>query len=125
MTCRLPDESVHLAQAQSSAEARLFGRKERFKSFFNQILSHADAFIGYRNQHILTGDNTFVLPAITLIQKSIAGFDSDLAAVRHGIASVYCEVDDGSFEFGRINFGKPKPGAADSLKLYLFAKRAK
>ena len=52
-----------------------------------------------------------MLPAIGLVEIGVAGFDGQLAAVRHGVAGVDGEVDDGGLQLGGVGLDRPDAAA--------------
>ncbi len=47
--------AVHHAEAETAALTNLLGREEGLDSFAEDLLRHALAAIGYRDQHIVAG----------------------------------------------------------------------
>jgi hypothetical protein len=81
--------------------------KNGSNALFQSLFGHSGTCVGDRDQDILAGLEIGLLAAISVVQICVAGLYSDLAAIRHGVAGVDCEVDDCCFQFGRIRFGKP------------------
>jgi hypothetical protein len=46
---------------------------------------------------------------IGLVEVGVRGLDGELAAVRHGVARVDREVEDGVFELVRVGLDAPEP----------------
>ena len=63
----------------------------------------------------MSGRHIAELSAIGLVERCVRGFDGDLPAVRHGVARVDDEIDDGVFELAHIHERRPEAAAEDGL----------
>ena len=63
------------------------------------------------DQHVLAGLDAGVLPAIFVVEIGVAGFDGQLAAVRHGVARVEREIEQraSSSDTSASTFHSPAP----------------
>src|SRR5258708_38073901 len=83
----------------------------------HDVFCHAGSIVRNRNHYILAGNNFRIGAAIILVEKCIAGFDRELAAVGHGVASVYGKVEQSGAELVGVDLHRPHAGAAHGLNL--------
>ena len=57
---------------------------------------------------------------VGLVEIGVGSLDRDLAAVRHGVASVQGKIENGVFELIRIGVGAPKTGRQHGFQNYGF-----
>jgi len=73
---------------------------------------------------MLSRPRVSVLPAIRLVELGIARLNGQLAARRHCVAGVDCEIENCGLEFGLVGFHRPNAGAAHDLQRNILADRA-
>ena len=115
----LLDEAIDLAQPEPGALPGVFGREERLEGAAGDIAGHADAVVGHRNFHVLTGPDLRIPRAINLIEKGVAGLDGQFAAFGHGVARVDREIKDGGFKLRLVGLDLPHAAGADDFELHL------
>src|SRR5207302_9376355 len=113
VTAGLLDETVYLAEPETRAGIDRFCREERLEGAVHDLLGHAGAVIGHRDHDVLARQDLRIGPAITLVEKGVAGFECQLAAVAHRVARIDREVQQRAFEFIGIDLDAPQPATAD------------
>ena len=98
----LPDKSIHLGQAQSSALPRWLGREERLEGAHPGCFVHARAAVGNRNFHIVAGLRAFMAGDVRSREGHITRADDKRASVRHGVTSVDRNIQERAFQLVRI-----------------------
>src|SRR6266536_3843750 len=121
---RLLDEAIDLAQAEASSLTVHLGREERFKHTFQNILRHSRAGVAHRNPHVLSGDKFVMMTAVVLVEEGVAGRNRQLAAFRHGISSVYREIEDSGLQLDWIGFHLPQAVGSENIESDGLAQRA-
>ena len=123
VAARLLDETIDLAQAEAGALAGLFGGEERLEGARGDLLPHADALVGHRDQHVLTWAHLGVVRAIGFVEQDVAGLDGQAAALRHRIARIDGEIENRGFQLHRVGLDRPNAAGADHLELHRLAER--
>ena len=72
-------------------------------------------------QDIGAGLGVRVVQRVVLVQHDVAGLDRQLAALRHGIARVHREVEQGGLQLRGIDHGQPDLAFRAGFQLHLFS----
>ena len=98
----LTNKSMDHGEPKPGSLADRLGRKERIESLRNDVRRHAGASIGDAERDVLAGSK---LPLLRrpLVQPFVGGFDGDAASVRHRVARIDAEIEQGAFELRRID----------------------
>jgi hypothetical protein len=95
-----------LAESQSRTFADAFGREERLEHAIERLLLHAVAGVRHCKHHILAGGHWLdQCPDIILVQPHVGGLDCKLATFRHGVARIYRNVKERTFDFRPVSLG--------------------
>ena len=90
----LLDEAVHHAEAEAGALAGPLRGEERVEHLVEHVSRNAGPGIAHGDHGVAAGPDVAVHPGIVLVEHDRAGFDDQLAAVRHGVAGVEGEIED-------------------------------
>ena len=105
-----------MAQAEAGSLTGHLRRKERVERTLQNILRHSRAGVADRNLHVRSGDKFLMVPAVVLIEEGIAARDRQLAAFRHGVASVHSEIEDGGLQLDWISFHLPQAVRSEDVE---------
>ena len=89
----------------------------------NRLLGHANACIGHGERDILSG-RQIAFRSRVCVKASVGCLDRQTATVRHGVPSVYAEVEEGVFQLVLIDQNRPQPSRADHFDLDVWTGRA-
>ena len=123
VAARLLDEAVHHAQPQAGALADILGGEERLEHFFQNVRRHAAAGVAHRDHHVGARAHLRVRLRIGLVEDDVAGFERELAAVRHRVARIDRKIEQCGGELCRIGDGAPDIVFQHRLDLDLLAER--
>ena len=98
--------------------------KNGSKAFADDLGRHAGAGVGDGDHDILPGRHFGVAGGIGVVEMAVGRLDGQAAAVRHGVAPVDREVQDGVLELARIGEGPPQAAGQHGLDRDRFAERA-
>ena len=93
-------KAVNLRQAKPGTLADLFGREKRIENLGQKIRRNAGSGIAELKQQIS-------LDIAAVIGRDVADRYTETAAVRHGIAGIDRNIDDGEFQLGKVDFHRP------------------
>jgi hypothetical protein len=91
--------------------------KERIKRLGDHLRRHPGAGVGDRQGKVFPFRHVLPLPGAA-IDPRVAGLDRDPAALRHRVAGVDAQVEQGVFQLGRIDQRRPEPGHANGFDLH-------
>ena len=98
MAVRLAHEAVHHAEAETGSLAVALGREERIEGLGRDFRRHAGAGIVNPDQHVGPRRDVGMERRIAPVERGVGDLDRDRASLRHGIACIDREVEDGIFE---------------------------
>src|SRR5262249_43588975 len=113
MPARLLDEAVDLGQPQPAALANFLSGEERLENAAEMLLSDAEASVADRQHQVVAGIDALEAGNITLVEMHVRGLDDQLATLRHGIARVEREVEEGGLELVGIDPARPCAAGGD------------
>ncbi len=93
--------AAHHGHAQPAAGAKLFGGEKRLKHPGERAHVHADAVVADGDLHIVARLG-FDVGGGGGVQGFAGGFNAQLAAIRHGVAGVQRQVEQGVFQLVRV-----------------------
>ena len=99
----------------------IFGGEEWIEGLGFNLRRHADTGVGDRQHHVLARQHLDLRRGVALIEMHVCGFDSELAALGHGVARVDGEIENCDFQLVRIGVGAPEPACQDRFDGDLFA----
>lgn len=123
MPARLLHEAEHHAEAEAGALADILGRVEGLEGAGKRLRRHAHAGIGNRDHHILPRLHLVMMQGVAFVEMCIAGFECQLAALRHGIAGIDDEVEHRHLELPGIDLGEPEARPAHEFEFDLLGNR--
>ena len=107
MASQLFYKAIDMRQAKASTFTGRLCREERVESSAERGFVHAFPGVGDREQHILPGLDLDMPCRICVVERRICHLDRELAALRHRIARVDCQVQDRRLELRCIDGGVP------------------
>src|SRR6478672_11877343 len=102
-TSRLTHEAINHRQAQAGAFSQWFGGEEWVECAFDSLARHSATGIGYRQFDIRPWFN--LQRASMLGQLDVGRLNNDCPPLRHGVARVDAEVEQGVFKLIGIEEG--------------------
>ena len=108
MAVRLADEAIHHAEAEAGALAVAFGGEERIEGLGGDLRRHAGAGIVDGDQDIRPRRDVGMQRGIAPVERRVRDLDRHRAAVRHGVARIDREVENGVLELAGIDLGVPR-----------------
>ena len=124
MAAGLLDETEHLAETQTRALARAFGRIEGIEGALQHFAAHPDAAVRHRDHDILAGSHFVVRGGISLVEFGVLGLDRQFAAIGHGVPRVHRQIDDRTFELRGVDQHFPEPAGEHRFDVNGLADRA-
>ena len=124
MAARLLCEAVHHGESESGALANRLGRKEGVEHFDQDFRRHAGAGVGDRNGDVVAGVQAFVMARFGFAQRRMAGRQDQSTAMRHGIARIDGQVENGAFELRLVTQRSAYAVGQLHLEPHLLAQRA-
>ncbi len=121
MPATLLGETVSHAQAQAGTVAFRLGGEKGFEGLLDDLGRHADAGVGHRQQHVLTGRHVGLGARIEFVEHGVAQFQGQLAALGHGIAGIDRQVEHHLLELVRIDHGGPQAAGDHGFDLDVLA----
>ena len=107
MSAGLLNETEHHAEPEAGAPPDLLGREERFEHAVEQRRRNAGAGVADRDHHVMAWRDLAVHASVTFVEDDVAGLERKLAAVRHGVARIDGQVEDGGGELVGIDQRRP------------------
>ena len=107
MAARLHGEAVDHAEAEAGGDGRRLGGEEWFSRPLDHVGWHAGAGIGHRENNIVALRHFGVLGGIRRRQTRVGGLDREVAAMRHRIARIQCQIEQRIADLRRIGIGQP------------------
>ena len=105
MPIGLPDEAIDHAEAEAGTLADLLGREEGLKNPIPYFRRHSAAGVRDGQSYIRSGH----APGHgSLVQDDVPRLDLEYAAIRHGIAPIQGEVEEGGLQQRRIDVAQPQ-----------------
>src|ERR1700722_19611463 len=98
----LTNDAVNGSKAQARAFADILGGKKRFKDTIQCAGVHSRPGIGNSEHGIASGLGMRLSRELLLVEHNFPGFNEELAALGHGIASVNAQVHDDLFDLGWV-----------------------
>src|SRR6266536_4158006 len=80
--------------------------------------------VAYGHEDVIPDLNRVVAIQAYAALTNVAGFDNQLAALGHGIASIDCKVHKNLLHLSGINFDRPQIGGRNEMELNIFADQA-
>ncbi|RMS09304.1 hypothetical protein ALP75_201950 [Pseudomonas syringae pv. actinidiae] len=105
---RLLAEAVDHRKAQAGALANGLGGEKRIEGPADHRLRHAAAIVTDAQHHVVTRQKVFVGIGERRVQLLIGSLEHQCAAVRHGIAGVEHQVEQGVFQLVGVGFSGPQ-----------------
>ncbi len=65
------------------------------------------AGVADRDHHVIAGRDLALHARVAFVEEDVAGLERELAAIGHGIARVYCQIENGGGEL--IGIGQCSP----------------
>ena len=117
----LLDDAVDGGQAQARALAHRLGGEEGIEDLALDLLGHADAGIGHFDADIVAGRHDRGAQRRRLGHRLVGGLDGDGAALRHGVAGIDHQIDDGVAKLRLVGMNRPEIVAALHIQADAFA----
>ena len=95
VSARLLDEAEHHAEAKAGAPADLLGGEKGFEYPFEHGGRNSGAGVADCDHHVIAGRKLAVHIRVVFVEEDVAGLERELAAVGHGIARVYRQIEKG------------------------------
>src|ERR1043166_1123147 len=102
-----PNDAQHRRQAQTGAFAWFLGGEERLENSLDHASGNSSPGIHDLNEHIGSGLGFGILGR-GLVEPEVLGFQSQLAALRHGIAGVDAQIEQDLVQLGNIGSERPE-----------------
>ena len=115
----LLDNPVDGGQTQPGAFAFFLGREERLEQVGLGLGVHPAAGVAYPQHDVSARLDGHVGAGIVLVQLHVSRLDRELAALRHRVASVDCQIQDDLFDLPGVGFDltQPRPANANQLNI--------
>ena len=122
LTAGLAREAVNHRQAEAGAFAHRLGGEERLEHLGHEVGRHAGAGVGHADAEVLPRRHV-VLAGTDLVHPPVGGLDGDAAAIRHGVARVDAEVQQGVLQLARVDQSWPDSRQAHHFQMDMRADR--
>src|SRR5262245_2683801 len=100
----LPNKAIDHAEAKAGSFANLLGREEGFKNSLPHVRGHANAGVPDGQLDIRAGQTS---GNCAFGEDDVSGLNLEETAVRHRVASIESQVEEGRLQLGRINMAEP------------------
>src|SRR5450756_1547769 len=99
----LLDEAIDHAESETGPLADILGGKERLENTLQNRGGNAVPGIGHLHPDVISSGDFAGDANVTVVKNDIAGRDGQLATVRHRVAGVEREIEDGVVELTGID----------------------
>ncbi len=118
------DKAINHAETEAGSFARRLGREKRIEGSLDNLLGHAGSGIRHRNHDILPRRDLLVPIGVSLIEMGIGALDREFSALRHRIAPVDDQVQQGHFQLVGVATRAPQSAGQHGLDRDLRSERA-
>ena len=119
----LLDEAVDHAETKAGSLADFLGGEERIEHPFQVLGRNSGAGVAHRDHDIGSRRDLDIHVRIGLIEIDVLGLDREAAAVRHGVARIQRQIENGGGELVRIDQRRPGIVGQQRIDLDLLAER--
>src|SRR5581483_4685041 len=117
----LLDDAENRGQAEASTFTDLFCTEKRLEDMGLGFLVHSDTRIAHGQHYVWTRLYRRVLAGMNFIDLDIRGLDGDLAAPRHGVASIDRQIHQHLFDLAGVGPDSSQTAVEDAYQFHVIA----